>query len=87
MWPPVFGLGTVDQDVPFQVSTSVSSPALPTAVHELVETQDTPLRTLTAITCGSGVGATDQLGVAATGMAASADITTTRTPTVIRAIS
>jgi hypothetical protein len=62
------GLGMTDQVVPSHVSTTVKvagevgllSSAQPTAVHIVVEIQDTPLRVL-LIRPGLGLGTTDQV--------------------------
>src|SRR5215469_8299305 len=62
-----FGLGTTDQVVPSQDKTNVLDCVLvsyqPTAVHELVETQDTPASVLngSAAVLGLGLGTTDQV--------------------------
>jgi hypothetical protein len=65
--PPGLGLGTTDQVVPSHVSTRVrlvekelSSLREPTAVHMVVERQDTPLRRLANV-LGLGLGSTDHV--------------------------
>jgi hypothetical protein len=64
----VSGLATTDHVVPSKVSTSVwltldPFQKAPTAVHELIETHDTPKRSLigSEAVLGSGLGATDQV--------------------------
>jgi hypothetical protein len=62
------GLGTTDQVVPSHISTRVRSfpklgipeEAVPAATQKLVETHDTPLRTLANVP-GLGLGVTDQV--------------------------
>jgi hypothetical protein len=61
------GLGTTDQPVPFQdsISVLVALPlVLPTAVHAVAETHDTPSSSLYAC-AGLGLGTTDQIRVCA----------------------
>jgi hypothetical protein len=59
----VSALGTTDH-VPLRVSTSVCGAPLleaPTAVHELIETHETPLRVSSPNELTFGLGTTDQM--------------------------
>jgi hypothetical protein len=55
----LLGVGTTDQDVPFQDSIKAPKPnAEPIATQKLVETHDTPLKKFTFVSLG--LGTTDQ---------------------------